>query len=104
MSLPGFPMEHYDVSSDGQNILFIAPDARGHSPLWIAALDGSFPPRQLTQMNAIRALFGPGDDVYFVADQGSGELYLYRISTASGSLDSRWQTSQLPAFSCVRLC
>jgi serine/threonine protein kinase len=84
--LPGFHMEHYDVSSDGRTILFVAPDATGHSPVWIAALDGSSAPRQLTQMNAIRALFGPRGDIYFIGSQGS-EFYLYRMKPDGSGLD-----------------
>jgi eukaryotic-like serine/threonine-protein kinase len=76
--LPGFHMEHYDVSADGKAILFITPDAEGHSPIWIAALDGSSPPRQLTPLKSMRALFGPGGDVFFVGGE-AGEVYLYRI-------------------------
>jgi serine/threonine protein kinase len=76
--LPGFHMEHYDVSSDGKTILFITPDPEGHSPIWIAALDGNSPPRQLTPLKSMRALFGPGGDVFFVGGE-RGEFYLYRI-------------------------
>jgi len=76
--LPGISMEHYDVSADKTKVLYVTPDAQGHSPVWIAALDGSEAPRKLTSLNAIRALFGPDGTVYFVAGE-SGEVHLYRV-------------------------
>lgn len=83
--LPAFHMEHYDVSADGKTLLFVAPDAQGNSPVWIAALDGSVPPRKLTSFNAVRALFGSDGDVFFVGgDRGS--LYLYRIKQSGSAL------------------
>jgi hypothetical protein len=47
--------------------------------IWIARLDGNTPPRQLAGIQARRAVFGPGDSLYFV--QGG---LLYRIH-ADGS-------------------
>ena len=76
--LPGFHMEHYDVSSDGKTIVFITPDAEGRSPIWIAALDGRSAPRRLTSLDAVRALFGPDGDVFFVGGE-RGSPFLYRI-------------------------
>ena len=76
--LPGFHMEHYDVSSDGKTIVFVTPDAEGHSPIWIAALDGATAPRRLTSLDAVRVLFGPDGDVFFVGGE-RGNPFLYRI-------------------------
>jgi eukaryotic-like serine/threonine-protein kinase len=76
--LPGFHMEHYDVSSDGKTIVFVTPNTEGHSPIWIAALDGGTAPRRLTSLDAVRALFGPGGDVFFVGGE-RGNPFLYRM-------------------------
>jgi Tol biopolymer transport system component len=84
--LPGFHMEHYDVSVDGKSIVFITPDMEGHSPVWIAALDGATPPRRLTSIDAVRALFGPGEEVFFVGGE-RGEPYLYRIKQDGTALE-----------------
>ena len=35
--LPDFLMEHYDVSPDGKQVIFITADASGRAPLWIGA-------------------------------------------------------------------
>jgi eukaryotic-like serine/threonine-protein kinase len=76
--LPGFHMEHYDVSADGKTIVFVTSDSEGHSPIWIAALDGATAPRRLTSLDAVRTLFGPGGDVFFVGGE-RGNPFLYRI-------------------------
>src|SRR5512138_1973057 len=46
--LPDFLMQHYAISSDGQRIVFVVADDTGHSPVWVAALDGRSAPRRVT--------------------------------------------------------
>ena len=81
--LPDVFMEHYSISSDGQRVAFLKLDDAGHSPLWIAPLDGSSPPRLLSSLDSVRVLFGPSGEVFFVGGEG-GTSYLYRIK-ADGS-------------------
>src|SRR5262249_25161175 len=38
--LPDFLMEHYSISPDANRVVFAAIDDRGHTPLWLATLDG----------------------------------------------------------------
>ena len=76
--LPDFLMEHYDVSPDGQQVIFITSDSSGHSPLWIASIDGSSSPRRLFDRDSIRALFAPDGDIFFVGGQ-EGDMYLQGI-------------------------
>jgi serine/threonine protein kinase/Tol biopolymer transport system component len=76
--LPDFLMEHYDVSPDGQQVIFITSDSSGHSPLWIASIDGSSSPRRLSDRDSIRALFAPDGDIFFVGGQ-EGDMYLQGI-------------------------
>ena len=74
--LKGFTMEHYDVSDDGRQVLFVATDAAGKSPVWLAMIDGSSPPRKLTEIDSVRAVFGHHNDAYFVGgERGSPHLY-----------------------------
>ena len=77
--LPDNLMEHYDVSSDGRRVVFIDVDASGRSSIWLAPLDGSAPPRRLSSFEALRVLFGPEGDVFFVGGETTS-LYLYRIA------------------------
>ena len=76
--LPDFLMEHYDVSPDGKQVIFITADGSGHAPLWIGPTDGSSPPHQLSNLDCIRALFAPDGDVFFVGGQ-AGQMFLETI-------------------------
>jgi eukaryotic-like serine/threonine-protein kinase len=81
--LPDFLMAGYDISLDGRQVAFVTSDASGHAPLWIAALDGSSPPRRLTDQDCLRALISPNGEIFFVGGK-SGELHLQAIR-ADGS-------------------
>jgi len=74
--LPEFLMEHYSLAPDGKSIAFIALDDAGHSPVWIAPLDGSSPPRRLTSLDCVRAFFGAQNDVYFVGGETTAVPFL----------------------------
>lgn len=76
--LPDFLMEHYNISPDGKQVVFITADGTGRAPLWIATLDGSAPPRRLVEQDCVRALFAPDGDVFFVGGR-AGEMFLQRI-------------------------
>jgi Tol biopolymer transport system component len=82
--LPEFLVEHYSLAPDGKSIVFIALDDAGHSPVWIAPLDGSSPPRRLTSLDCVRAFFGAQNDVYFVGGETNAETFLYHVN-ADGS-------------------
>jgi eukaryotic-like serine/threonine-protein kinase len=84
--LPEFLMEQYSLSPDGKSIVFIALDDAGHSPVWIAPLDGSAPPRKLTTLDCVRALFGVQSDVYFVGGDTLAVPYLYHVKTDGSAL------------------
>jgi serine/threonine protein kinase/WD40 repeat protein len=84
--LPEFLMEHYSLAPDGKSIVFVAIDNAGHSPAWIAALDGSSPPRRLTSLNCVRAYFGAQNDVYFVGGETTAVPFLYHVNTDGSGL------------------
>jgi eukaryotic-like serine/threonine-protein kinase len=76
--LPDFLMEHYDVSADGKQVIFITSDASGASPLWIGAVDGSSSPHRLSDQDCIRALFAPDGGIFFVGGH-AGDKFLQTI-------------------------
>jgi eukaryotic-like serine/threonine-protein kinase len=76
--LPDFLMEHYDVSPDGRQVIFITAEGSGRAPLWIGAMDGSSSPRRLSDQDCIRALFAPNGDIVFVGGQ-AGDMFLQSI-------------------------
>jgi serine/threonine protein kinase/Tol biopolymer transport system component len=76
--LPDFLMEHYDVSPDGRQVIFITAEGSGRAPLWIGAIDGSSSPRRLSDQDCIRALFAPNGDIVFVGGQ-AGVMFLQSI-------------------------
>jgi eukaryotic-like serine/threonine-protein kinase len=69
--LPEFLMVHYDVSSDGRRIVFAGWDAKGKSGVWLASIDGQFPPRLVSASESQRAFFGPAGDILFQKKEGS---------------------------------
>jgi Tol biopolymer transport system component len=77
--LSDFRMQDYSLSPDGKRVVFTAIDDTGRLPVWIAALDGSSPPRRLADVQSGRALFGPDGDVFFVQDG-----FLQRIRADGG--------------------
>jgi eukaryotic-like serine/threonine-protein kinase len=77
--LPDNLMEHYDVSRDGSRVVFVDVDADGRSSIWEATIDGSAPPRRVSSFEALRVLFGPRGDVFFVGGQTTS-LFLYRVA------------------------
>ncbi len=77
--LPDFLMEHYDVSPDGKQVIFITADGSGHAPLWIGAIDGSSSPRRLSDQDCIRALFAPDGGIFFVGGH-AGDMFLQKVN------------------------
>lgn len=84
--LPEFLMEHYSLAPDGKSMVYIALDDAGHSPAWIAPLDGSSPPRRLTSLDCVRAFFGAQNDVYFVGGETTAVPFLYHVNTDGSGL------------------
>jgi len=76
--LPDFLMEHYDVSPDGRQVIFITAEGSGRAPLWVGAIDGSSSPRRLSDQDCIRALFAPDGDILFVGGH-PGDMFLQSI-------------------------
>ncbi len=78
--LSDFLMEHYNVSTDGKNVVFLNIDDTGRSAVWLAPIDGSVAPRRLASVDyASHALFQPQGGVLFVGGE-RGTPFLYRVS------------------------
>ena len=95
--LPDFQMRHYSISADGQRLLFVASDEKGHSPVWLAPLNGQIAPRRLTTMDSGEAYFGAPGEVVFAAEQ-KGERFVYRIKDDGSDLQKLIPTSGLIPF------
>jgi hypothetical protein len=79
--LPGISISNiFSVSPDGKRVVFEATDANGEPHAWIAPLDRSSPPRQVTGAVARSPDFGAGGRIYFQAQPRGGEdLFLYSV-------------------------
>jgi Tol biopolymer transport system component len=107
--VPDFPMQHYDISADGRRVVFVAAGETESSPIWVAALDGSAPPRRLVDKDGLAAFFGANGDVLFAAREGATH-FLYRVKEDGTDLtkltqvfnifaispDGRWVSAQQP--------
>jgi len=67
---PGLTLTQFSLSQDGKRILFSTEQGQARSGIWIADLDRSQPPRQLTSNGEFRAFFGrPGEVIYMTAEK-----------------------------------
>lgn len=72
---PDFQMWHYNVSRDGKRVVFSA-GVGGRPGVWVAPLDGSSAPRQLTSKFSFNAFFGAGDEILYSTLEGA----VYRVN------------------------
>ena len=62
---PGLVLTHYSISPDGTKVVFATEQGQAGSGIWIADLDRTQPPRQLTSGGEYRVFFGrPGEIIY----------------------------------------
>jgi len=107
--LPDFQMMRYTISPDGKRVAFTAADEKGHTPVWLAFLDGQTAPRRLSAMDSWEAYFGaPGEVVFEGVEKGTPFVYRIRedgselqkiiptpfLVTQSVSPDGRWVAAQ----------
>jgi Tol biopolymer transport system component len=111
--LPGITMGEYDISPDGKEVVFSTQPAGKPSQLWVAPMDRSAPPRQISSGGENAPRFGPAGQVLFrftdgkfnyvgrMNKDGSGrsKVVPYPISTfLSISPDRRWLIAITPLF------
>jgi Tol biopolymer transport system component len=90
--LPDFLMQHYDISTDGERVVFVAPDGEGRSPVWVAAIDGHSRAGRVTSQNAATAFFGARNEVIFAGDD-SGAKFVFRVREDGTDLQKIVRTS-----------
>jgi len=83
--LPDFQMQHYTIASDGQRVVFTAPDDAGRTPAWLAALNAGSAPRRLSTMDSWVVYFGAPGEVVFSGGE-KGELFIYRVKEDGSEL------------------
>jgi hypothetical protein len=95
--LPDFRIEQYNVSPDGQRVVFVAVDDKGHSPVWIAPLNGQTPPKRIGTFDGAMAFFGAPGEVVF---GGQAEnLFIYRAKEDGSQVEKLIPTPALLPFS-----
>jgi Tol biopolymer transport system component len=110
--LPGLTITSYDISADGQRIVFAASDGGGRSRIWLARLDRRSAPTMLPPAEALGPVFGSDGEVYYRGREGES-WYLYELTLESGQVrkftsdqavnsptispDGQWILSWIPA-------
>jgi eukaryotic-like serine/threonine-protein kinase len=111
--LPGYPMQAYSVSRDGNEVAFTMNDQSGHSNLWVAPTSRRTPPVRISSPAAedspyflsdgelvFRALEGGSNYLYCMKRDGSARqkisperiLDIYDVSP-----DGRWVAAAVPS-------
>jgi Tol biopolymer transport system component len=78
-------MQHYAISADGERVVFVVADDKGHSPVWVAALNRGSAPRQITTNDARKAFFLAGGRVVFEG-QENGTKVVFRVKEDGSEL------------------
>jgi len=104
-----FLVQYYDISADGERLVFVAADDTERSPVWLASLTGRAVPRRLVEKDGLQVFFGAGGDVIFAAREGrahfiyrttEGGAVVRKIAQASNifsvSPDGQWVTAWVP--------
>jgi WD40 repeat protein len=109
--LPGLFITSYDISADGERMVFAAVGADGKSRIWLARVDRRSPPTVLPPVEALGPVFGGDGEVYFRGTEDR-RWYIYALELDSGrtrkfttdqavnsptiSPDGRWILSTVP--------
>jgi len=83
--LPDFQMQRYTLSPDGQRVVFTAVEEGGHTPVWLASLNGRTPPQRLTTMDCWDAYFGAPGEVVFECEEKTTP-FIYRVKEDGSGL------------------
>jgi hypothetical protein len=78
-------MRHYNISADGQRVVYVAADGAGRSPVWLATLNRRSAPCQLSANDARKAFFGALGDVLFLGEE-KGTNVIYRVKEDGSGL------------------
>jgi WD40 repeat protein len=83
--LSGLAITSYDISPDGERLVFAATEANGNSHIWLARLDRRSSPTQLSPAEGLGPVFGSDDEVYYRGSEG-GRWYLFALTLSSGQI------------------
>jgi len=107
--LPGVPLTSYQISHDGQEIVFTKGKRGPDSEIWLAPLDRHSPPRLITRAGD-EAFFGPAGELIFrglgekqnfafrIKEDGSGRQRIFStpiLDMRSVSPDGAWIVGSL---------
>jgi len=82
---PGISMLDYDLSPDGQQVVYSVSAPGGKSELWLAPIDRSRPAKRIAHTGEMSPHFGPQGQILFLRTEGKLN-YLERMNPdASGS-------------------
>jgi serine/threonine protein kinase len=95
--LPDFEMLHYSVSTDGQRVVFVATDAKGRTPVWLASLNGRTAPRQLSTIDSGAAYFGAPGEIVF-AGEDKAAAFIFRVKEDGSELRKMIETPMIFPF------
>jgi Tol biopolymer transport system component len=93
--LPDHPMQHFDLSADDRQVLFVAASTDStRQGLWVAPLDRMQAPRRVFDGPTDRAFFDPADNIYFLKADGRGR-FLHRLRAPDYTVNERVATEQV---------
>jgi serine/threonine protein kinase len=97
--LPGIVIKgfdsSFDISPDNKRLVYSVANPGLKSEIWLAALDGRFPPRRLSSGDDSAPRFVPDGDIVFSSSEGKTN-YLYRMR---GDGTGRQKLSEKPILS-----
>lgn len=110
--LPGVAINSYDISADGERVVYSARGADGRSRIWLARIDRRTAPAMLPPAEALGPVFGRYGELYYRGAEDN-LWYLYSLDIDSGRIhkftteqavnsptvspDGEWILSWLPA-------
>ncbi|MBS1803796.1 MAG: PD40 domain-containing protein [Acidobacteria bacterium] len=82
---PGVSLASFDISPDGNQVVYTTNGENGSTELWLAAMDRSSPAKRLGVSGARGARFGGHGEILFQRSEG-GTNYLDRVDADGGNL------------------
>jgi DNA-binding winged helix-turn-helix (wHTH) protein/Tol biopolymer transport system component len=76
--LPGISMIGFDVSPDGERVVYVTSTLGGKTQLWLAPVDRSSPPVRVGNVGGLAPYFGPNGQIVFERAEGNAN-YLEQV-------------------------
>jgi WD40 repeat protein len=81
---PGTPIDDYDVSPDGKQVVYTSTDHNRKSHMWLAPMDRSSPARQIGASGDSTPHFGPHGQILFRVSEGNVNYLEHMNQDGSG--------------------